>query len=154
MRKHPSGRILFVDNKNQDTTWIDPRTGKSSDGKTEDELVPLLQSPSSPLSLMDIITVGSPINLDSLVSESSSSSVVTVTAPTKPPQEERLLPIGPSRQSSAALISKNESTTVDSKDRVFEKFWHVLHNTPHGASETEKLIVEEKTEKVKNDSLI
>ena len=39
MRKHPSGRILFVDNKNQDTTWIDPRTGKSSDGKTEDELV-------------------------------------------------------------------------------------------------------------------
>ena len=38
MRKHPSGRILFVDNKNQDTTWIDPRTGKSSDGKTEDEL--------------------------------------------------------------------------------------------------------------------
>jgi hypothetical protein len=35
MRKHPSGRVLFVDNKNQDTTWIDPRTGKSSDGKTE-----------------------------------------------------------------------------------------------------------------------
>ena len=93
MQKLPSGRILFVDNSNQVTTWIDPRTGKSSDGKTEEELGLLLESPQSPLSLMDIITVGSPVNLDSVVSESSSSSQVTVTAPNKP-SEERLLPIG------------------------------------------------------------
>ena len=93
MQRLPSGRILFVDNSNQVTTWIDPRTGKSSDGKTEEELGLLLESPQSPLSLMDIITVGSPVNLDSVVSESSSSSQVTVTAPHKP-SEERLLPIG------------------------------------------------------------
>ena len=93
MQKLPSGRILFVDNGNQVTTWIDPRTGKSSDGKTEEELGLLFESPQSPLSLMDIITVGSPVNLDSIVSESSSSSQVTVTAPNKP-SEERLLPIG------------------------------------------------------------
>ena len=94
MQARPSGRILFVDNANQVTTWIDPRTGKSSDGKTEEELGLVLESPQSPLSLMDIITVGSPVNLDSVVSESSSSSqVTTVTAPHKP-SEERLLPIG------------------------------------------------------------
>ena len=94
MQARPSGRILFVDNTNQVTTWIDPRTGKSSDGKTEEELGLVLESPQSPLSLMDIITVGSPVNLDSVVSESSSSSqVTTVTAPHKP-SEERLLPIG------------------------------------------------------------
>ena len=50
----------------------------SASGQTNVIQVPLLQSPSSPLSLMDIITVGSPVNLDSCP-ESSSSSVVTVT---------------------------------------------------------------------------
>ena len=76
-----SGRILFVDNGNQITTWIDPRTGKSADGKTEEELGLLMESPPSPLSLMDVITVGSPVNIDSIVSESGSgsSSIVTVT---------------------------------------------------------------------------
>ena len=93
-----SGRILFVDNGNQITTWIDPRTGKSADGKTEEELGLLMESPPSPLSLMDVITVGSPVNIDSIVSESGSgsSSIVTVTGPKPPIQmpEERLLPIG------------------------------------------------------------
>jgi hypothetical protein len=103
-------------------------------------LVPLLQSPSSPLSLMDIITVGSPVNLDSCP-ESSSSSVVTVT-PAKPPQEERLLPIGPSRN----LTHFPKPDATEAKDRLFEKFWQVLHK--EGASEAEKLILEEKTEKV------
>ena len=70
-----SGRILFVDNGNQVTTWIDPRTGKSADGKTEEELGLLMESPPSPLSLMDVITVGSPVNIDSVISESSSSSI-------------------------------------------------------------------------------
>lgn len=141
MQRLPSGRILFVDNKNQVTTWIDPRTGKSSDGKTEEELGLLMESPPSPLSLMDVITVGSPVNLDSVVSESSSSSVVTVTGGppmmSKPPQEERLLPIGPSRQ--AALLTKPEQERV-----VFEKFWQVLNNSavPRGDSEMIPLIEE------------
>ena len=63
----------------------------------------------------------------------------------KPPQEERLLPIGPSRPT---VPSKTEAEARE--DRVFEKFWQVLHNTP-GASDTEKLIVEDKTEKVYDD---
>ena len=34
-----------------------------------------MESPPSPLSLMDVITVGSPVNIDSVISESSSSSI-------------------------------------------------------------------------------
>ena len=128
------------------------RTGKSSDGKTEEELGLLLESPPSPLSLMDIITVGSPVNLDSVISESSSSSVVTVAAPiSKPPPEERLLPIGPTRQ---AMNIQAKPEPEMSKDRVFEKFWQVLNSTPnsHPEGSTGEMIplIEEKlsTEKI------
>ena len=52
------------------------------------------------------------------------------------------MPIGPSRHST--FFPKPDAT--EAKDRLFEKFWQVLHK--EGASEAEKLILEEKTEKV------
>ena len=83
-----SGRTLFIDNKNQLTTWIDPRTGKpapvdSKNGAGASQGF-FFESPPSPLSLMDVITVGSPVAVDRSVKdeyESSSSSVVTVASP-------------------------------------------------------------------------
>jgi hypothetical protein len=60
----------------------------------------MFESPPSPQSLMDVITVGSPVAVDR--SESSTSS--TTTSPKfrmfERPQEERLLPIGVQRTNS------------------------------------------------------
>ena len=89
----------------QVTTWIDPRTGRPSEPIRSEQSSSLshfmFESPPSPQSLMDVITVGSPVNVDP--SESSTSS--TATSPKfrmfdRPP-EERLLPIGVSRTNSA-----------------------------------------------------
>ena len=109
------------------TTWIDPRTGKSADGKTEEELGLLMESPPSPLSLMDVITVGSPVNIDSVISESSSSSIVTVTGPRHPHQiipmqEERLLPIGSSRKPAVNPAADEQMSKEDIIDRVWQVF--------------------------------
>ena len=113
-----SGRTLFIDNKvsfwgcerldffystmtsllqNQLTTWIDPRTGRPAEVKNHEGY--FFESPPSPLSLMDVITLGSPVPIDRATantataasaaaatgrSESSSSSAVTtVTSPLK-----------------------------------------------------------------------
>ena len=140
MQKLPnSGRILFVDNGNQVTTWIDPRTGKSADGKTEEELGLLMESPPSPLSLMDIITVGSPVNIDSIISESSSSSIVTVTGP-RPPimqeEKERLLPIGNTSRRSGYDNASEQASKENIIDRVWQVFGSMSEN------ETEALIEE------------
>lgn len=113
-----SGQSLFVDNHNQETTLIDPRTGLSADGKTAEELGLVMESPPSPLSLMDIITVSTPVNVDSVVSESSSSSMVTVTSLNRPLQEERLLPIGPQRPG----LAKDEPSREGILDRVWQVF--------------------------------
>ena len=142
MQKLPnSGRILFVDNGNQVTTWIDPRTGKSADGKTEEELGLLMESPPSPLSLMDIITVGSPVNIDSIISESSSSqtSFVTVTGP-RPPimqeEKERLLPIGNTSRRSGYDNASEQASKENIIDRVWQVFGSMSEN------ETDALIEE------------
>ena len=101
-----NGRTLFIDNTSQITTWVDPRTGKPAPIKEGyggspqlTRQMPTFESPPSPLSLMDVITVGSPIAVDrSLRSNTSSSSVVTVMSPEEHlPQTERLLPIGGTR---------------------------------------------------------
>ena len=89
---------------NQVTTWIDPRTGRPAEPVRGDPSSSLshfmFESPPSPQSLMDVITVGSPVNVDP--SESSTSS--TATSPKlkmlERPPEERLLPIGMSRTNS------------------------------------------------------
>ena len=53
----------------QITTWIDPRTGKPAPNKDGGRsagsfVFPTFESPPSPLSLMDVITVGSPVAVD------------------------------------------------------------------------------------------
>ena len=110
-----NGRTLFIDNANQSTTWVDPRTGKpapskeSGSGRSAGSFVfPTFESPPSPLSLMDVITVGSPVAVDRSVRStgtSSSSAATTVMSPPPPlarnrrlgdaeEAAERLLPIG------------------------------------------------------------
>jgi hypothetical protein len=88
----------------QMTTWVDPRTGKPAPVKEgyqqqQTSQMPTFESPPSPLSLMDVITVGSPVAVDrSVRSNTSSSSAVTVMSPDEgPPPTERLLPIGNAR---------------------------------------------------------
>ena len=51
----------------QVTTWIDPRTGRPSDPVRPDPSSLshfMFESPPSPQSLMDVITVGSPVAVD------------------------------------------------------------------------------------------
>ncbi len=100
------------------TTWLDPRTGRPADVKDIpgthhhhypfSSSIPAFESPPSPLSLMDVITVGSPVALDhrssaaplSPTTSSSTTSALTATSPGDGasigglPQEERLLPVG------------------------------------------------------------
>jgi len=88
------------------TTWIDPRTGRPSDQMRPDptSLSQLIfESPPSPQSLMDVITVGSPIAVD--MSDSTSSSITSPKGKFfEPPQEERLLPIGLTRKNTTSSI--------------------------------------------------
>ena len=68
----PSGNVPQCERRpdpKQITTWIDPRTGKPAPnkdgGRSAGSMVfPTFESPPSPLSLMDVITVGSPVAVD------------------------------------------------------------------------------------------
>ena len=154
MQMMNSGRTLFIDMKNQVTTLIDPRTGKPSEIKIVhgmDGSGPIyVESPPSPLSLMDVITVGPSVPIvgaggsnetssgetfsRSIVSESSSSSIVTVASAShssaapilEPPPTERLLPIGVH----PTTISRNTQCTrekmLDDQGRIFDRVWQVF----------------------------
>ena len=109
-----------------------------------------VESPSSPLSLMDVITVGSPATTmgggnaeesssvepysTSAVSESSSSSIVTVAsahqsntaAILEPPATERLLPIGPASSSVTKACQSTHDRVLDEQGRIFDRVWQVF----------------------------
>ena len=109
-----------------------------------------VESPQSPLSLMDVITVGSPVPITgggaagdistiepfsrSIVSESSSSSIVTVAsahlssaaAILEPPAAERLLPIGTSPSTTTRNIQCNKERVLDEQGRIFDRVWQVF----------------------------
>jgi hypothetical protein len=73
MQVMDNGKILYVDNNNQITTWTDPRTaattpslqaghysgGLGAAGAAPTRRGPFFNSPPSPLSLMDVLTIGS-----------------------------------------------------------------------------------------------
>ena len=64
MQVMDNGKILYVDNNNQITTWVDPRVGASVQtgyygGAAPTRRGPFFNSPPSPLSLMDVLTIGS-----------------------------------------------------------------------------------------------
>ncbi|CAB4070119.1 UNC79 [Lepeophtheirus salmonis] len=125
-----SGRTLFIDNANQTTTWIDPRTGRPAPiknivGNVKSRLGGVIESPPSPLSLMDVITVGNPIAVDRPSTSSSCGSnceTGILTSPPPLPSEERLLPIGISRKSSKKNYKNHQNHSLNIIDRV----WQVL----------------------------
>ena len=109
-----------------------------------------VESPPSPLSLMDVITVGSPVPIvgggasgetssgetfsRSIVSESSSSSIVTVAsahhssaAPIlEPPPTERLLPIGTHSTTITRNTQCSREKMLDDQGRIFDRVWQVF----------------------------
>ncbi len=132
-----NGRTLFIDNSNQVTTWIDPRTGRPADVKEMPHqhhlpfgaTIPAFESPPSPLSLMDVITVGSPVALDRRSAASaSSSSAQTATSPgsmasaqmTEVPQEERLLPVGGGGRPQGVGAKRGEG--------ILDRVWQVIQH--------------------------
>ena len=108
-----------------------------------------VESPPSPLSLMDVITVGSPVPITggvnfgdttadtsaaSMVSESSSSSLATVAsaqqssagAILEQPATERLLPIGQNSTSITRSTMHGNQNILDSQGRIFDRVWQVF----------------------------
>ena len=63
MQVMDNGKILYVDNNNQMTSWTDPRTAARSGAMVPAAAAnrrgPFFNSPPSPLSLMDVLTIGS-----------------------------------------------------------------------------------------------
>ena len=77
---HLMCRSFLIHVSQQVTTWIDPRTGKPAPNKDGGRsggsfVFPSFESPPSPLSLMDVITVGSPIAVD----RSGTSAAISIT---------------------------------------------------------------------------
>ena len=109
-----------------------------------------VESPPSPLSLMDVVTVGSPVPITggvdfgentadtfaaSMVSESSSSSLATVAsaqqssvgAMLEQPATERLLPIGQTSTSiTRSTMMHGNQNILDSQGRIFDRVWQVF----------------------------
>ena len=120
-----------------------------------------VESPPSPLSLMDVITVGSPVPITgggtageisttetfsrSIVSksESSSSSIVTVAsahhsnaaAILEPPVTERLLPIGISPSTVTRNTQCSKERVLDEQGRIFDRVWQVFGSMEKSNSE-------------------
>ena len=118
-----------------------------------------VESPPSPLSLMDVITVGSPVPITggatageistvetfsrSIVSESSSSSIVTVAsahhsstaAILEPPATERLLPIGISSSTVTRNTQCSKEKVLDEQGRIFDRVWQVFGSMEKSNSE-------------------
>lgn len=89
-------QVLYVDNINGSHTWKDPRTGTAPRKRG-----PFFSSPPSPLSLMDVLTVGGGLahrptchRAEDKESSFSSGSTEEARDVAEPPAEERLLPIG------------------------------------------------------------
>ena len=109
-----------------------------------------VESPQSPLSLMDAFTIGSPATIlggtnateisaaenvsSNIVSESSSSSNVTVASAQhfnasmilEPPPAERLLPIGASSSTTTRNTQCNRERMLDDQGRIFDRVWQVF----------------------------
>ena len=92
---------------------------------------------------MDVITVGSPVPiyggvneafLTSVVSESSSSSIVTIAsshqpnrgAGFEPPATERLLPIGNNSSWGSRQTENPNQKMLDSQGRILDRVWQVF----------------------------
>ena len=138
-----NGRTLFIDNTNQITTWIDPRTGRPAEIKDMPKNLPTFESPPSPLSLMDVITVGSPVAVDrSQRSGTSSSSAVTVTSPGSQldlPTEERLLTIG-----GGGGGTRPKRGEQHSRERIIDRVWQVFGSMEPGQQGESIPLIEEK----------
>lgn len=104
MQLMDNGKVLYVDNINGCHTWKDPRTGTAPRKRG-----PFFSSPPSPLSLMDVLTVGTggipptsqrqsyrePVEKGGSVSSGSTEDGSREgSRDVAPPPEERLLPIG------------------------------------------------------------
>eukprot|EP00094_Tigriopus_californicus_P000131 TCALIF_00127-PA protein Name:"Similar to UNC79 Protein unc-79 homolog (Homo sapiens)" AED:0.02 eAED:0.04 QI:0/0/0/0.66/0.5/0.33/3/0/2591 len=123
MQLMSSGRTLFIDNTNQLTTWIDPRTGRPAEVKEHPHQhhFPTFESPPSPLSLMDVITVGNPINVDKEASNAPKPEIEA--EPLKEPQEERLLPVG-------QHPPLKRYDRQNSRERIIDRVWQVFGSDP------------------------
>jgi len=89
MQLMDNGKVLYVDNINGSHTWKDPRTGCEGHSFKR-RRGPFFSSPPSPLSLMDVLTVGATA---SMVDKTAQRENLIEEEIEQPP-EERLLPIG------------------------------------------------------------
>ena len=119
MQVMDNGKILYVDNNSQLTTWEDPRSEAAS-VRHNRRRGPFFNSPPSPLSLMDVLTVGGPgcrledrLTLTDPISENEEEEMF------RPPPE-RLLPIGHLEQPTRPQRPKTQNMSL--LDRV----WQVL----------------------------
>ena len=114
MQEMENGKVLYVDNNTQFTTWQDPRVGSRQIRRKG----PFFNSPPSPLSLMDVLTIGTApgkgdkIQLTKGVSEEEEEEYLH-------PPPERLLPIGNQEPRRAG---RNKNNNLSLLDRV----WQVL----------------------------
>ena len=89
MQVMDNGKVLYVDNNSQLPTWTDPR----NNCKGVRRKGPFFNSPPSPLSLMDVLTVGSGSRLQDRINLTDDISEDDEEEMDHPPPE-RLLPIG------------------------------------------------------------
>ena len=114
MQPLENGRILFVNSKTGKHTWKDPRTGKEC-YTFKKKRGPFFSSPPSPLSLMDVLTLGDTGDKDALVKN-------VIEEELEEPNEERLLPIGGEFNESRGRHRSGKHQHLSLLDRV----WQVL----------------------------
>ena len=66
MQVMDNGKVLFVNAREGQHTWVDPRTGRESCSARR-RRGPFFSSPPSPLSLMDVLTLGNTGDREALV---------------------------------------------------------------------------------------
>ena len=118
MQLMDNGRVLFIDSNTGTHTWRDPRTGKECYSFRR-KRGPFFSSPPSPLSLMDVLTIGG-AGADSEDNDREVMLHNIMEEDIEQPAEERLLPIGGLQESRRNLKGKHNHLSL--LDRV----WQVL----------------------------